>query len=114
MSDGRFEFATSTRIVFGTPLAEIGAELAALPERVLLVTGKDPSRAAVLRELLHAQGRETHVFPVDGEPSLESARAGTSVARTRSCGAVVGMGGGSVLDLAKAIGALLTNDGDPL
>jgi alcohol dehydrogenase class IV len=110
----RFEFATATRIVFGTPLAEIGPELATLPGPVLLVTGKDPGRAAPVRDLLTKAGQDIELFTVDGEPTLERAREGTAAARERGCGAVVAMGGGSVVDLAKAIAALVANEGDPL
>jgi alcohol dehydrogenase class IV len=114
MSNGRFEFATATRIVFGTPLAEIGPELAGLDGPFLLVTGRDPSRAAGLRAQLEATGGEVHVTTVDGEPTLETARAATAQAREKGCRTVIGLGGGSVVDLAKAIGVLLANGGDPL
>ena len=41
-------------------------------------------------------------------------RAGGERAREAGCDLVIGLGGGSVLDTGKAIGALLTNTGDPL
>jgi alcohol dehydrogenase class IV len=108
-----FELATATRIVFGRLLFEIGPELAGFDGPYLLVTGKDPSRAAVLRGLLEERRQHVLVFPIAGEPTLDIARAGADLARA-DCRTVVAMGGGSVLDAAKAIAALMTNEGDPL
>jgi alcohol dehydrogenase class IV len=110
----RFELATAGRIVFGAPLADIGAELTAFEAPFFVVTGRDPERAAALRSLLEARGTASHLFPVSGEPTLATAREGRAQARARGCRSVIGIGGGSVLDAAKAIAALMTNDGDPL
>ena len=110
----KFELATAGRIMFGTPLAEIGPELASFIGPFLLVTGKDPTRAAGLRLLLEERRQGVLVFPIDGEPTLQTAREGVGMARGHGCRTVIGMGGGSVLDAGKAIAALLTNEGDPL
>jgi len=45
---------------------------------------------------------------------MATVRAGVNQARTAGCDHVIGLGGGSVLDAAKAIAALLANGGDPL
>lgn len=110
----KFELATATRIVFGTPLQEIGPELASFIGPFLLVTGKDPSRAAGLRLMLEERRQGVLVFPIEGEPTLQTARDGAGLARAHGCRSVIGMGGGSVLDAGKAIAALITNEGDPL
>jgi alcohol dehydrogenase class IV len=111
-----FEFATATRIVFGPGrLSEAPEAVRGLGgTRVLLVTGKDPSRASGLREALERLGLPVRVFCVDGEPTVELAREGTAAAVESGCDAVVAFGGGSALDAGKAIAALAANGGDPL
>jgi alcohol dehydrogenase class IV len=109
-----FEFTTAGRIVFGTPLAKIGPELAAFDGPYLLVTGQDPSRAAALAALLQERRTAVHVFPIFGEPTLETASKGATFAKSHGCRTVIGIGGGSVLDAGKAIAALMTNDGEVL
>lgn len=111
-----FEFATATRILFGPgKLAEAPEAVRALGgHKVLLVTGRDSTRAGPLREGLERLGLPTVIFAVEGEPTVELAREGTSTARSAGCDAVVAFGGGSALDAGKAIAALAANGGDPL
>ena len=111
----RFEFATATRIIFGTgTLREIGPIAAEMGHRALLVTGRSTERAAPLLDALTAQGVEAATFTVSGEPTTEVARQGTERARAADCDLVIGFGGGSALDSGKTIAALLTNGGVPL
>jgi alcohol dehydrogenase class IV len=51
---------------------------------------------------------------VAGEPTVGDAQAGAQQARQAGCDLVIGLGGGSVLDAAKAIAMLLTNGGEAL
>jgi alcohol dehydrogenase class IV len=110
-----FEFATAGRIVFGDGCAASVPEWAVgFGSRVLVVTGREPARAEWLVERLQALGAEVRLLCVDGEPDLAFVSAGAELARRRSVQVVVGMGGGSALDAAKAIAALAANQGDPL
>ena len=111
----RFEFATATRIIFGSgTLKEIGPIAATLGKRALVVTGRTAERAAPLLDLLRAAGVAAVTFAVPGEPTTGTVREGTEVARAGDCDLVIGIGGGSAIDAGKAIAALLTNGGDPL
>jgi alcohol dehydrogenase class IV len=111
----RFELATATRIIFGPgTLQEVGPLAASMGRRPLVVTGGNPQRAQPLLEQLPAQGLQPVVFPVSGEPTTEVARLGTQQAREADCDLVIGFGGGSALDVGKAISALLTSAGDPM
>ena len=110
-----FEFVSAGRIVFGSGKAEALPELVSElgRRRCLLVCGSSgPSRHGSLVSSLTDAVDALTVFQVAREPELDDVRAG--VAAARECGAdvVVGLGGGSVVDCAKAIAALATNDGD--
>ena len=115
MANGsRFEFATAGRIVFGRgSLKEAPGIAAGWGKRALVVTGGGAVDAAGLLEPLAEAGISTRVLRVHGEPSLEVVTAGRDAALESGCEMVIGMGGGSVLDAAKAISALITNPGDP-
>ena len=110
-----FELAAPTRIVFGAGCArQVGAIVAGLGSRALVVTGKSPDRARPMLESLAAAGVRATTFPVAGEPSVETTRAGVAVAQAAACDVVVALGGGSTIDAGKAIAAMLANGGDPL
>jgi alcohol dehydrogenase class IV len=109
----KFEFATATQIVFGCgTLKKVPDILETKGRRILLVTGKDSRRAAALTDLLFAAQFSVLPFVVEKEPSTDMITVGTGIARNYSCDAVVGFGGGSVIDSAKAIAALIPNSGD--
>jgi alcohol dehydrogenase class IV len=60
---------------------------------------------------LKSSGVGAVTFSVTGEPELETVDRGTALARAEHCDLVIGFGGGSALDAAKAIAAMLANEG---
>jgi alcohol dehydrogenase class IV len=107
-----FEFATAGKILAGAGrAAELPGVVAGLGSRVLVCTGADPARHG---GLLAGLGRPAAVFAVSAEPTVELARAGVAAAREHGADVVAAVGGGSVLDLGKAVAMLLGNGGDPL
>ncbi len=111
----RFEFATATKIIFGPgTLREIGGLARGFGERALVVTGRNSRRAEVLLDLLRAESIASTPFAVEGEPTLAQVTQGKLAARKADCQFVIGLGGGGALDAAKAIAAMLTNDGELL
>ena len=111
-----FEFATATRLLFGAgKVAEVPAALRAQGvRRTLVATNLPGPGCARLRSLLTTAGIESVVFLVDCEPTVDLVSAGRARSRREGCDAVVGLGGGSAMDLGKAVAALATNEGDPL
>ena len=107
-----FEFATAGRIVAGAGrAAELPGLLAGLGSRVLVCTGANPARHT---DLLAGLGLPAVAFPVAGEPTAELARAGVAAAREHGADVIAAVGGGSVIDLGKAVAMLLANGGDPV
>ncbi len=111
----RFDFATSARILFGSgtssQLKDVAREYGC---RALVVTGRDIARVTPLVSALDAAGMEPLVFPIAGEPTIEMVRDGARLAREQRRDVVIGLGGGSPMDAAKAIAAVATNSGEPL
>jgi alcohol dehydrogenase class IV len=106
-----FEFATAGRIVFGGGrAAELGTITAAFGSRALVCTGSRPDRHGSLLSALPPSS----VFEVSGEPTVAMARDAVAAARKHRADVVVGIGGGSVVDLGKAVAMLMGNGGDPL
>jgi alcohol dehydrogenase class IV len=111
----RFEFATATQVVFGAgTLAEAGKLAQPWGRRALVVTGRTPRRAERLQRLLTEAGIEATVFSVDGEPTLATVNAAVFAAREAGAEMVIGFGGGSAIDTAKAAAGLLANPCDLL
>ena len=111
----KFEFASPVKIIFGAgALREAGAIAKAFGRRALVVTGRDAKRAESLLKILHAAGVSAAAFSVVGEPELSTVEHGTAVAKKENCELVIGFGGGSALDAAKAIAAMLANGGELL
>jgi alcohol dehydrogenase class IV len=108
----QFEFATGGRIVFGPgALRGVGELLSDFGPRLLLVEGKDGDRSKPLTEHLQKPGIELIEFRVSGEPTVELIDRGVSLARSSQITGVIGFGGGSVIDSAKAIAGLTANEG---
>ena len=96
-----FDFATAGRIVFARGAASQVDKLAAeFGEPVFRVTGR--------------RNVTSDSFVVPGEPTIALAREGARRCRSAAARVVVGIGGGSVIDAAKAIAALAANEGDVL
>ncbi len=110
-----FDFATAGIVRFGSGcLAEVGDRVRPMGRRAFVVTGRTPHRADLLVERLICAGVECTTFAIDGEPAVEDIRRATLLARNLHCQIVIGFGGGSAIDAAKAVAMLLGNGGDPM
>ncbi len=108
----RFEFATAGRIIFGPGTHEESGSLAGeLGKRALVVHGSNAARTKPLFDSLDAAQIEYSCFEVRGEPTVGQIADGVNQARLAESELVIGFGGGSVIDSAKAIAVLVTNPG---
>lgn len=111
----RFDFATANRIIFGSGSVKQAAPIAAEKgSKAFVVTWSSIDRAEPFLNTLHEAGLGVEVFSVPKEPTIELAQMGVEQVKSTGCDVVIGYGGGSSIDAAKAIAALATNPGEPL
>jgi len=107
-----WEFNLPTKVIFGRgSLNKLGREVKSLGRTILLVTGRRALRESgildsVNRILNKEKIRSIIYDQVSAEPDIEVVDKGTVFARRNKCNVVVGIGGGSAIDVAKAIAGL--------
>ena len=113
--DERFDFTCPRNLVFGRgKIEELGVYASEVGDTALLVT--DPGiREAGLTDpaidALEAAGVDVRVFAgVEPDPKVSNAQACASEAADVDADVLVGIGGGSSMDVAKTASVLLTND----
>lgn len=99
------------RIVTGDGcFSQLGKEAAALGNRALIVCGRSAQASGALEQALaglRAAGVAESAFAgVSGEPTLGVVQQATAAARASGASVIVGIGGGSALDVAKAAAGL--------
>jgi alcohol dehydrogenase class IV len=111
MSD-TFSLLTPAEIVFGRGrIAELNDRCARLGTRALIVHGSNPGRLSAVFDSL-ASVDIVQTLAVGKEPDLETLK--TAIAEGKSLGVdlVLGIGGGSVMDSAKVMAAMLPAETD--
>jgi alcohol dehydrogenase YqhD (iron-dependent ADH family) len=114
-----FDVLFPTRVIFGVgELARIGREAKKLGKKALLVTGGKSSKATGLLErvcaLLEEEALPYVLFDrVEPNPRTTTVDAGAAVAREQGCDHIIAVGGGSVMDAAKAM-AVAAHAGRPI
>ena len=113
-------FHSAGQLVFGSGVI---TELGELTQRrgckkVLIVTDEalmEAGAVAAAQDSLVGGGVEVEVFAGgEPEPSMQVAESAVEVARSFQPDAVVGIGGGSNMDLAKCVAVLYTHGGSPV
>jgi alcohol dehydrogenase class IV len=103
-------------VIFGSgSIDSLTAEVQRLKcDKVLVVTDKVMVKTGIAsKAVTKLAGIESDVFDdVEAEPRVEIAEAVTEKVRKSECDLVVGVGGGSVLDMAKLAAGTATNYGE--
>ena len=113
-----FSFFVPVNLVFGCGKAkEIGRYAAPYGHKALLVTGHSSPQKAALHKMVQAslvaEGIDSVLFDkVAPNPLTTTAEAGAKLAKEENCDMVLAVGGGSIMDCAKAIAFLAVNAGD--
>ncbi|MGB9496271.1 MAG: iron-containing alcohol dehydrogenase [Dissulfuribacterales bacterium] len=106
-----FEYQNSTRIIFGKgEVSKIGRVVRPFGSNVLLVTGRESLKKSGLYQKVKDRLEEEGISVVDldgvrSNPLLSRVRDGIRMAKDYGIQAVLGIGGGSVMDTAKAVAA---------
>lgn len=86
-------------------------------KKILVVTDKPLRELGVLDQAISAlQEAPVELAIYDGvlpDPTFEQVQAGAAIAKAQGSEAVVAVGGGSAMDAAKIISAVITSDEDP-
>lgn len=110
-----FEFVAPGRILFGSGQFDRLGELSAKIGRcALIVFNGSEVIANAARDRLSASGLNAELFRQRGEPTVNDVNSATEVARKEQVDLIIGVGGGSAIDAAKAVAALVANGGSAL
>lgn len=112
-----FSYYMPTRIFFGVGSVKKLSRAPLPAGRGLLITGGSSTTKLgyvdkVCAALAEAGHEMTVYRDVQPNPTIENVRECAAIAREQECTFVVGLGGGSSIDTAKAAAVMATNDGD--
>jgi len=114
-----FELLLPSRVIFGIgTVARVGQEAQRLnAHKALIATDSGVSEAGLVgkvREPLLKKGLEIEVWDhVEPEPSVVNAEKLLNYCKPKKFDLLVGLGGGSCMDVAKVVAVLLNNPGKP-
>lgn len=115
-----FKFQIGTKVLFGRNCVKAnGAEFSKLGARAFIVTGRSSGKASGAlgdtTELLKDAGIAYMVYDrVDNNPTLENVKDAGMEAAAFEADFIIGIGGGSPLDAAKAAAVLAVNTVEPV
>ena len=113
-----FQYNLPVNLIFGRgKSSSIGEVAAKYGNKILVVTGTGSTKRSGLLDrtvlCLKQAGVESEVFDkVTQNPLTTTVLEGVELAKKSGCDAVLGVGGGSIMDAAKAIAFCCVNDGD--
>ncbi len=113
-----FEYHLPSHLLFGCGVVDrAGAEAAKYGKRALIVTGRSSAKQSGLLDRVIASLTEAGVAHVVFDrvaqnPLTDTVMEGAALGRAEGCDVVVALGGGSVMDAAKAIALMCVCEGD--
>ena len=113
-----FEYYNPVKVVFGAGMLEkAGEEAAALGKKALIVSYAEHDLLKPVLDkataLMEAEGLSVVSFlEVEPNPEITTVGRGVELAKEQDVDLIVGIGGGSAMDAAKAIAAGFYYDGD--
>jgi alcohol dehydrogenase len=117
MTKDNFTFLMETKIVYGTGAAEQLGEIVAQKsaKKVIIIADSGVKKAGLvekIQNILKASRIESGLFEdIEISSSTETVDKGAGLVKQENYDLIVGIGGGSSIDTAKAIGVVVTNGG---
>lgn len=111
-----WSFHIPTKVVFGVGCLERIADFAESfkPHRIMLVTGRKSMKELGVTDRIVGFLKNYQVVvydKVEQNPTISKVEEGVQLLKAEKCDLVIGLGGGSAIDTAKAASALATNSG---
>ncbi|MFH1562044.1 MAG: iron-containing alcohol dehydrogenase [Nitrospirota bacterium] len=113
----KFEFIAPEKIIFGEEtVTSVANEAKKFGKRVCLITGKTAmARSGILNNVRNSlENAELEVILFDNvipEPTTKMVDEARALVKTTQCEIIIGLGGGSTLDVAKSVAGLANEDG---
>ena len=110
-------FQIPTQVVFGVGALQRVVDFVAAggEAKALIATDQGVKNAGLLEKLTAVLKEHRVPFAVfdrtEANPSVETVEAATALLHDKECTVVVGLGGGSPMDVAKSVGVMATNPG---
>lgn len=111
-----YQFKVPDKIMMGDNIvASVENVFNLYGKHALLVTGPNVARSTMIasleRTLDNDRVKYTVISNIEGEPTVSMVQHGVEAYRENECDFIIGLGGGSPLDAAKAIGAMTVLEG---
>lgn len=116
---GDFSYCNPTKLYFGEhALEQLPAELQKYGDHIVLVYGggsikKNGIYDDVMKVLKKSEKTVTEISGVMPNPTVAKLKEGVQIARDAKADFILAVGGGSVIDYAKALSVSINYDGDP-
>jgi alcohol dehydrogenase class IV len=108
----KYEFSTVQRIIFGSgSIRQLPDIVKEFGTRALVICGRTPSRWAAVFRLLSEAGLELVEYHLRHEPTVRDIDDCSKVLKENPVDVVIGLGGGSCIDAAKAVSVMFYADG---
>ena len=112
-----YEFLEPSTIIYGeNSLEKATDKISQLGRKALVVSDKvmtEIGNVKKVTDMLEKQKTESILYnEVNTEPEDNFVRRGAEIYKNNSCDFLIALGGGSPIDTAKAIGAIVTNSGE--
>ena len=111
-----YQFKVPDKIMMGDNIvASVENVFNLYGKHALIVTGPNVARSTMIasleRTLDNDRVKYTVITNIEGEPTVSMVQHGVEAYRENECDFIIGLGGGSPLDAAKAIGAMTVLEG---